>query len=179
MGLFALQRRMAGTLDREQLRGLVYIRRSLKEWLRCPCPRHGCNPYDLGALLDPEWLSAPGEAILDSGRLPNIVWGALAAARGELVLQGIQEAGLVMSDQPNGDLLRDPRFEDPAMETIMKVMNEAVEPSSSSGVSDSGRSRSGRGLVPREAMAHLGLVLVPSSWCPQVSLMPIQYCSER
>ena len=131
MGLFALQRRMAGTLDREQLRGLVYIRRRLKEWLRCPCPRHGCNPYDLGALLDPEWLRAPGEAILDSGRLPNIVWGALAAARGELVLQGIQEAGLVMSDQPNGGFLRDPRFEDPAMGTIMKVMIEAVEPSSS------------------------------------------------
>ena len=119
------------TLDREQLRELVSIRRKLKDWLRCPCPRHGTNPYELGALLDPEWLSAPGEAILDPERLNYIVWAALAAARGELALQGIQEAGLLMSDYPNGDLLRDPEFEDPAMETIMRVMDKAVEPSSS------------------------------------------------
>ena len=94
------------------------VETNLQAWLRSPEARHTRDPRELGALRDPEWARAPGEAILEPERVSYLFSLAVVSARAELVVHAIEHAGLEMSSQPNGALLWDPRFDLPAVEAI-------------------------------------------------------------
>jgi hypothetical protein len=94
------------------------VEANLLAWLRSPGERHTRDPRELGALRDPEWAGAPGEAILEPERVSDLFSLAVVSARAELVVHAIERAGLEMSSQPNGALLRAPRFDSPAVTAI-------------------------------------------------------------
>jgi hypothetical protein len=110
----------AETVDEHFLSNAVS---NIEAWLSCPGQKPASR--DLGIGLGPEWAHAPGMAIRDPERTADLFAMAVKSARGELVIRAIEKAGVEMSQQPAGGLMRDPRFDLPAVQTIRAVVVSA------------------------------------------------------
>jgi hypothetical protein len=102
------------------------IELNLEAWLRSPKGKPPRNPSELGVFSDPEWARAPGEAILEPQRLPDLFAAAVVSAREDLVIHAINAAGLEVSGEINGTLLREPRFDQPVVDSIRKAADSCV-----------------------------------------------------
>jgi hypothetical protein len=102
------------------------IEANLEAWLQSPNTKPPRNPSELGVFSDPQWARAPGEAILEPERLPDLFAAAVVSAREDLVVHAINAAGLDVSGQRNGALLREPRFDQPAVDSIREAAQSSV-----------------------------------------------------
>jgi hypothetical protein len=126
--MLAIMRLVDTTLsgETELSESLWGIETNLVAWLRSPSEKHQLNPRDLGAFSDPEWARAPGESILEPERLPDLFAAAVVSAREDLVVHAINAAGLEVSGERNGALLREPRFDQPAVDSIREAVESSV-----------------------------------------------------
>jgi hypothetical protein len=103
------------------------VEANLQGWLRSPGEGHPRDARELGAQRDPEWAGAPGKAILEPERVSDLFLLAVFSARAELAVHAIERAGIEMSSQPNGALLRTPRFDFPAVDAIREAAETSAD----------------------------------------------------